>query len=63
MQGVDPPAGPTQRDVSRTESEGHLSAASFIDYIGVHLPGQNRCSQPNVTAFRQANARMWVNSE
>ena len=39
MQDADPPAGAAQRE-SRTESEGHSSAASFINLAKVHLPRQ-----------------------
>lgn len=45
MQGAAPPAGTAQREMSRTESEGHSSAASFHTSAKKHLPGQNPCSQ------------------
>ena len=41
MQGADPSHGAAQREMSKTESEGHSSAASFIDSAKEHLLRQN----------------------
>jgi hypothetical protein len=41
MQGAGPSHGAAQSEMSKTESEGHSSAASFIDSAKEHLPGQN----------------------
>jgi hypothetical protein len=42
MQGADPSHGAAQREMSKTESEGHSSAASFIDSGKEHLPRQSQ---------------------
>jgi hypothetical protein len=52
MQDADPPAGAAQRE-SRTESEGHSSAASFINLTKVHLPRQRKESHKPVQARLQ----------
>jgi hypothetical protein len=56
MQGADPSHGAAQREMSKTESEGHLSAASFIDSAKKHLPRQKyRCC-----GLRAANLQVLV---
>ena len=42
IQRANPPVGLAQREMSRTESEGHSSAASFIELGLKHLPRQRR---------------------
>jgi hypothetical protein len=51
MQGAGPWNGAAHKEMSKKESEGHSSAASFIDSVKEHLPLQIG----TVPAFAPAN--------
>jgi len=53
MQGAGPSHGAAQSEMSKTESEGHSSAASFIDSVKKHLLRQNESHLKFMTANLQ----------
>ena len=62
MQGADPSHGTARREMSKTESEGHSSAASFIDSVKKHLPRQNCYSRRPRMANLQVLVSLLLNA-
>jgi hypothetical protein len=58
---ANPPVGLARREMSRTESEGHSSAAaSFIDISIKHLLRQRKCAGEHLRVKLQVVEKYWV---